>query len=313
MHLAAAVETRPGRPKNRACVVIAGGREPAQWEAYPHHQYISTNGALWCCEDGGCWKSRCQLVGDGDEKDTSVCSLPVQIRSELRIPRCLDMISAQEVIRRIEWYYEGGALQYNSGANSDPLPRPVPGNQQVDLLRPRENKLREPGLLQEELARRRRRGERVVFTNGCFDMLHLGHVRCLQEARALGDILVVGLNNDASVRRLKGRDRPLNGASARAAVLSALACVDYVVFFEEETPLALISAFLPDILVKGGDYQPGQVVGKEIVEASGGRVVIVPLVAGFSTTRLVAHHSGTTDTDRVLQEFKTGGSQGTSS
>jgi ADP-heptose:LPS heptosyltransferase len=116
MHLAAAVETKPGQPLNRACVVVAGGREPAQWEAYPHHQYLSTNGALDCCDQGGCWKSRCQVVGDGDQKDRELCLYPVEIDSELRIPRCLDMIRPHDVIRHIELYYEGGALQYNKAA-----------------------------------------------------------------------------------------------------------------------------------------------------------------------------------------------------
>jgi ADP-heptose:LPS heptosyltransferase len=115
MHLAAAVETRPGGPKNRACVVIAGGREPAQWEAYPHHQYLSTNGALDCCDNGGCWKSRCQPVGDGDPKDRDLCLYPVEVAPDLRIARCLKMITAADVIRRIELYYEGGSLRYNAG------------------------------------------------------------------------------------------------------------------------------------------------------------------------------------------------------
>jgi ADP-heptose:LPS heptosyltransferase len=114
MHLAAAVETKPGKPRNRACVVVAGGREPPHWEAYPHHQPISTNGALPCCDNGGCWKSRCQLVGDGDEKDQNPCEHPVQITPDLRIPRCMHMITAEDVVRRIEMYYEGGSLQYNS-------------------------------------------------------------------------------------------------------------------------------------------------------------------------------------------------------
>lgn len=112
MHLAAAVQTRPGRPTNRACVVIAGGREPAQWEAYPHHQFLSTNGALWCCDQGGCWKSRCQPVGDGDQKDQSLCLQPVMLAPTLRIPRCMDLIKPEDVIRRIELYYDGGALSY---------------------------------------------------------------------------------------------------------------------------------------------------------------------------------------------------------
>lgn len=122
MHLAAAVETKTGPRGSRPCVVIAGGREPAHWEAYPNHQFISTNGALSCCQRGGCWKSRCQLVGDGDEKDrVGVCEQPVQIRPELRIPRCLEMISAEEVIRRMELYFEGGVLANGQPASEPPL------------------------------------------------------------------------------------------------------------------------------------------------------------------------------------------------
>jgi len=107
MHLAAAVETKPGRPKNRACVVIAGGREPPQWEAYPHHQFLSNTGTLSCCADGGCWKSRCQPVGDGDPKDGDLCPQPIEVGPNLRIPRCMNSITPQDVIRRIEHYLEG--------------------------------------------------------------------------------------------------------------------------------------------------------------------------------------------------------------
>ena len=111
MHLAAAVEVKPGSPKNRACVVVAGGREPSQWEAYPHHQYIHTNGALLCCDNGGCWKSRTVALGDGDLKDKPE-NLCIDVVGSL--PRCMDMIGAEEVIRRIKFYFEGGALQYLS-------------------------------------------------------------------------------------------------------------------------------------------------------------------------------------------------------
>lgn len=124
MHLAAAVETRPNRPNHRPCVVIGGGREPAHWEAYPQHQFLSTNGALECCADGGCWKSRCQLVGDGDPKDRrDVCESPIQINDDLRIPRCMDMITPADVIRRIELYFEGGMLHSQNGK-----PQPVSQN-----------------------------------------------------------------------------------------------------------------------------------------------------------------------------------------
>jgi rfaE bifunctional protein nucleotidyltransferase chain/domain len=129
---------------------------------------------------------------------------------------------------------------------------------------------------------------RVVFTNGVFDLLHPGHVDLLEAARAEGDALVVGLNSDASVRRLgKGPDRPVTAGVARARVLAGLAAVDCVVLFDEETPLALMQALTPDVLVKGADYPRDRIIGADWVEARGGRVVRVPLVPGFSTSALV--------------------------
>lgn len=134
----------------------------------------------------------------------------------------------------------------------------------------------------------RPRTERLVFTNGCFDLLHPGHVTYLARARALGDALVIGVNTDASVRRLeKAADRPLVAQEARALVLAALESVDAVCLFDEDTPAALIEALLPDVLVKGGDYRPEQVVGREAVEGAGGRVEIIPFVEGYSTTALL--------------------------
>jgi hypothetical protein len=106
------VKPKSGKPLNRACVVVAGGREPAQWEAYPHHQFLSTNGALRCCDNGGCWKSRCQPLNDGDPKDNDLCVEPIELSPDLRIPKCLHMISSEDVIRRIDLYHQGGALQY---------------------------------------------------------------------------------------------------------------------------------------------------------------------------------------------------------
>lgn len=146
-------------------------------------------------------------------------------------------------------------------------------------------------LLRQELGERVRRireqGRSVVFTNGCFDLLHVGHIRYLQEARRLGDCLVVGLNSDASVRALKGKLRPLISEQERAHILSALDCVDYVVVFHELTPLALLRKLRPDILVKGGDYKKSEVVGADLVESYGGRVVRVPVVRGKSTSGIV--------------------------
>jgi D-beta-D-heptose 7-phosphate kinase / D-beta-D-heptose 1-phosphate adenosyltransferase len=141
--------------------------------------------------------------------------------------------------------------------------------------------------LVDEVRRRRLAGQKIVFTNGCFDLIHPGHVRLLRQAANQGDYLVVGLNSDASVRRLKGPSRPINASEARAEVLSALEAVDAVTIFDDDTPLDLIIALRPDVLVKGGDYRPEEVVGRAEVEAAGGRLMLTPLVEGHSTTNLV--------------------------
>ena len=138
----------------------------------------------------------------------------------------------------------------------------------------------------------RRAGRRVVFTNGVFDLLHPGHVRYLQHARTLGDALIVGLNADVSVRRNKGTDRPLNPERERAEVLAALACVDAVVIFAEDTPAKIIRLVQPDVLVKGADWPSDQIVGRDTVEARGGRVVLVPVEQGYSTTAIVERIKG---------------------
>ena len=127
----------------------------------------------------------------------------------------------------------------------------------------------------------------VVFTNGVFDLLHTGHIDLLTAARALGDSLIVGINTDESVRRLKGPSRPVRTEAERAYVLAALECVDAVTAFDEDTPLELVLAIRPDVLVKGGDYTPETVVGRSEVESWGGRVHVVPLTAGHSTTRII--------------------------
>lgn len=133
----------------------------------------------------------------------------------------------------------------------------------------------------------KRAGKRLVFTNGCFDLLHAGHVRYLSEARALGDALVVALNSDRSVRALKGEGRPILNEQERAQIIGALEAVDYVIIFDEETPRKLIAALLPDVLVKGGDWPLDQIVGREEVEAAGGRVLSLPYVEGSSTTEII--------------------------
>jgi rfaE bifunctional protein nucleotidyltransferase chain/domain len=133
----------------------------------------------------------------------------------------------------------------------------------------------------------RDQGRRVVFTNGVFDILHPGHLRYLQHARALGDALIIGLNSDASVRKNKGPGRPINTEQERAEVLEALECVDAVIVFGEDTPAHIITAIQPDILVKGADWAEDAIVGRDTVEASGGRVVRVPVEQGFSTTAII--------------------------
>jgi D-beta-D-heptose 7-phosphate kinase/D-beta-D-heptose 1-phosphate adenosyltransferase len=140
--------------------------------------------------------------------------------------------------------------------------------------------------------RAQRRGETVVFTNGCFDLLHVGHVRSLEQARGFGDRLFVAVNGDASVRRLKGPERPLVPARQRMEVVAALECVDWVTAFHADTPLALIRAVRPDVLAKGGDWALDAIVGREVVEAAGGRVVRLREVPGVRTTGLLERARG---------------------
>jgi D-beta-D-heptose 7-phosphate kinase/D-beta-D-heptose 1-phosphate adenosyltransferase len=135
--------------------------------------------------------------------------------------------------------------------------------------------------------RLREEGKTVVFTNGCFDLIHAGHIRLFHEARKLGDVLIVALNSDASIRRLKGRSRPIYPLKERQEILAAVEAIDFVTSFSEATPRRIIARLLPDVLVKGGDWRPDQVVGREEVEAAGGRVVIVPYLEGRSTSSII--------------------------
>lgn len=138
-----------------------------------------------------------------------------------------------------------------------------------------------------ERVRLRKAGKRLVFTNGCFDILHLGHVRYLQAARSLGDTLLVAINSDRAVRELKGEGRPIMNEMERAEMLAALGAVDYVTVFDDLSPRSLIAALLPDLLVKGGDYAPDEIHGREEVERAGGRVLSLPFVEGASTSSIV--------------------------
>lgn len=141
--------------------------------------------------------------------------------------------------------------------------------------------------LKKIVERLKKSGKKIVFTNGCFDLLHAGHLYCLEKAKKLGDVLIVGINSDGSVKKLKGKDRPIVNEKLRSYLISGFACVDYCVVFEEDTPLKVIKTIKPDIIVKGSDYKKNQVVGKEIVEGYGGKVKIIPLLPGLSTTSLI--------------------------
>jgi D-glycero-beta-D-manno-heptose 1-phosphate adenylyltransferase len=148
-------------------------------------------------------------------------------------------------------------------------------------------KILTPELMLRERQRLRTAGKRLVFTNGVFDLLHVGHVRYLEEARALGDALLVAINSDRTVRELKGPARPVFDQAERAEILAALRFVDYVIVFDDISPRSLIAELLPDVLVKGGDYQLDQIHGREEVEAAGGKVISLPFVEGASTTTLI--------------------------
>ncbi len=150
-----------------------------------------------------------------------------------------------------------------------------------------DNKIKKIGTLAEISARIRSKKMKVVFTNGCFDILHLGHVEYLRKAKKLGDILIVGLNGDLSVKKLKGDSRPINKENDRAKVLEALQCVDYITIFNEDTPEKIIKKIKPDVLVKGGDWKVKDIAGGDFVANSGGRVIAIPFVKGYSTTRLI--------------------------
>lgn len=141
--------------------------------------------------------------------------------------------------------------------------------------------------LKKEIDRLRKKGKKIVFTNGCFDILHVGHIRYLEEAKKQGDVLVLGLNSDDSVRSLKSKKRPLTPENERADIVAALESVDYVTIFPELTPLELIEYLKPEVIVKGGDWKEEQVVGRKLVEKWGGRVMIIPEIKGSSTTNII--------------------------
>ncbi|MEI6631712.1 MAG: D-glycero-beta-D-manno-heptose 1-phosphate adenylyltransferase [bacterium] len=149
------------------------------------------------------------------------------------------------------------------------------------------SKIKSPHSLKIIFSQLKKRGERIVFTNGCFDLLHFGHVSYLREAKKRGDVLVVGVNSDTSVRRIKGKNRPIIDEKNRLSVIAALESVDYVVLFSEDTPLNLIKALRPDILVKGADWDKKDIVGADFVSSYGGEVIVIKLSKGYSTTKII--------------------------
>jgi rfaE bifunctional protein nucleotidyltransferase chain/domain len=150
-----------------------------------------------------------------------------------------------------------------------------------------QSKIFDRQILSQRIAMWRFQNKKVVFTNGCFDILHRGHIEYLSKARDLGDVLVVGLNTDSSVKRIKGENRPVQDEASRAQILASLRFVEAVILFDEDTPFELISMIKPDVLVKGGDYTEETIVGADIVKANGGQVVTIPLTAGYSTSRIL--------------------------
>lgn len=150
-----------------------------------------------------------------------------------------------------------------------------------------DDKIKTRARLKKIISRLKKQGKKIAFTNGCFDILHYGHIKYLEDAKAKAGILVVGLNSDASIKRIKGASRPINRQSDRARMLEALSAIDYITIFNEDTPLKLIQALKPDILIKGRDWSVRKIVGADFVRASGGRVITVPYLKGYSTTGLI--------------------------
>jgi len=157
----------------------------------------------------------------------------------------------------------------------------------MDFLHHSKQKIINPASLNNYLAYWRFKEYKIVFTNGCFDILHLGHIDYLSKARQLGDFLIIGLNTDKSVRKIKGNNRPVNNQEARAVLLASLSCVDAIILFDEETPYDLINIVQPDILVKGSDYKPHEIVGADILEKSGGKIETIDFLEGYSTTAII--------------------------
>lgn len=169
---------------------------------------------------------------------------------------------------------------------------PVSASELIEKLQKNQSKIKNLEEIKEITDQLKNNSKKIVFTNGCFDILHIGHTRLLEAAKSHGDVLIIGLNSDSSIKKIKGPDRPIIPENERAELLSALSCIDYIVFFEEDTPINLIKELQPEVIVKGGDYAKETVCGADFVEQKGGKVVIVPLVKDKSTTGLIGRISG---------------------
>ncbi|MEM9915155.1 MAG: D-glycero-beta-D-manno-heptose 1-phosphate adenylyltransferase [Planctomycetota bacterium] len=236
-------------------------------------------------------KSGALLLDDQDQTHT----VPTVARSVYDVTGAGDMVLAMLAAARandVPWFDAVALANVAAGLEVEksgvvPIPLDEVLLALLTLHHDQRGKVRPPEALYRELDAYRKQGRSIVFTNGCFDILHAGHVAYLRAAAAHGDLLVVGLNSDDSIKRLKGEDRPVNHEADRVMVLSELQSIDYIVVFDEDTPIALIEAIKPDVLAKGADYTRETVVGHEVVEAHGGRVELIDLVEGRSTTNII--------------------------
>lgn len=230
------------------------------------------------------------------ERGQSPVTLPTVAREVYDVTGAGDMVLAALVAARANGIAWSDAVRFANAAAGlevevfgvQPIPFERVHRQVLVEARALRGKQRSPEEAEVEVAAARKEGKRIVFTNGCFDLLHAGHIRLLQQAAAFGDLMVVGLNSDQSVRRLKGQERPVHSEDDRVAVMSELESVGIVVVFDEDTPTSLIERLRPDVLVKGGDYSKDQVVGRDLVESWGGRVELIPHLDGRSTTGTIA-------------------------
>ena len=229
------------------------------------------------------------------EKSKPPCLVPTQARSVYDVSGAGDMVLAMlagAIANKADWYTATQLANIAAGLEVESFGIvPIELDEiLLNLLRQKHEelgKVRHVDQLLPELAAYRKQGKKIAFTNGCFDILHAGHVSFLRAARRTGDLLVVGLNSDRSIRRLKGKDRPVNHEADRVMVLSELESIDYIVAFDQDTPINLLKSIEPDVLVKGADYRRSQVVGGDWVESHGGRVELVKLVQGRSTTNII--------------------------